>query len=228
MTLLASILSLLVLQGSSFRIGFAFDGSFPSMADEKDYADLLNEAGLSMELERMAWTGGIEALGDVSNRIRLRGAVTTSNYYGAYKENYDPLGYALVGIFTGGLAFLFGTPTNDVISLADESLNIEAAVYYRMVNSPALFIGGGPTVAFASRAIDTPETSFSEDAFGMGFNAGIRIDQESGGRFLGIPLLFGAEAGYRYCNVKFDEKNTKDFSLNFSGPYLRVGTYVNF
>jgi hypothetical protein len=228
MTILASILSLLVLQGSSFRIGFAFDGSFPSMADEKNYADLLNEGGLSFELDRMAWTGGIEALGDISERIRLKGGLTGSNFYGTYKENYNPFSYALIGIFTGGLAFLFGTPTNDVISLSDKSLNIEAAVYYRMVNSPALFIGGGPTVAIASRTIDTPKTSLSEDAVGMGFNAGIRIDQESGGRFLGIPLLFGAEVGYRYCSVKFDEKNTKDFALDFSGPYFRIGTYIDF
>jgi len=227
MTVLVSILSLMVLQGSSFRVGFTFDGSFPAMSDERDYSDLLNEGDLDFKLDDVTWTGGLEALGDVSEKLRLRGSVSVSNFHGTYEENYNPLGYMFLGIFTCGLAFLFGSPDDEVISLEDESLNIEAAAYYKLTESPAVSIGGGPSIVMVSRTIDTPETESSAKATGMGFNAGIRIDQESGFRFLGLPLVLGAEAGYRYCNVKLDEENTGDFSVDFSGPYVKVGTYLN-
>ncbi len=228
MTVLVSILSLLVLQGSSFRVGFTFDGSFPSMSDEKEYSDLLNEGGLELKLDGVTWTGGVEALGDVTEKIRLRGSVSVSNFHGTYEENYDPFGYAILGILTFGLAFMFGSPQDEVISLHDESLNIETAAYYKLTESPALSIGGGPSVVMVSRTLDSPNTESSAKATGVGFNAGLRIDQESAGRFLGLPVVFGAEAGYRYCNVELDEENTGDFSVDFSGPYAKVGTYLKF
>ena len=79
-----------------------------------------------------------------------------------------------------------------------------------------------------SRTLDTPQTESSAKTTSMGFNAGLRIDQESAHRFLGLPLMFGVEAGYRHCNVKLDKENTGDFTVDFSGPYLKVGTYLNF
>lgn len=228
MTVLVSILSLLLLQSSSFRIGFTFDASFPSMSDEKAYSDLLNEGGLEFKLDDVTWTGGVEALGDVTEKIRLRGGISVSNFHGYYRENYDPLRSTLLGILTWGLAFMFGFPEDEVISLHDESLNIETAAYYKLTESPALSIGGGPSVVMVSRTLDSPGTESSARATAMGFNAGLRIDQESAGRFLGLPVVFGAEAGYRYCNVTLDEEYTGDFSVDFSGPYFRVGTYLKF
>ena len=72
MSVLACIMALLSAQGGSFRIGFTFDAGFPQMSAEKDYAELLNEGGLDFRLNDVAWTGGIEALGDVSEKVRLR------------------------------------------------------------------------------------------------------------------------------------------------------------
>lgn len=225
MTVLVSILSLMVLQSSSFRIGFTFDGSFPSMSDEKAYSDLLKEGGLDFKLDDLTWTGGMETIGDVSEKIRLRGSVSVSNFHGTYEENYDPMTYILLGIFTCGLTFLFGSPTNDVISLEDQSLNIEAAAYYKLTGNPALSIGGGPMLAVVSREIETPNTVSSGQATGIGFNAGLRLDQEFGD---GFPVVFGAEAGYRQNNVKIDDGYEGDFIVDFSGAYFKIGTYVNF
>jgi len=228
MTVLVSILSLLVIQGSSFRIGFTFDGGFPGMSDEKDFADLLTEGGLDFKLDNIAWTGGVEALGDISETIRLRGSVSVSRFNGTYEDNYDPGGYILIGILTGGLGFLLGSGNSDVVSLEDRSMNIEAAAYYKLTGNPAISIGGGPSVLMVERSMNTPNTSTSDAATGMGFNAGLRIDQESGGGFLGIPLVFAAEGGYRHCSVKLDGDYTGDFSVDFSGFFVKIGTYLKF
>jgi len=79
----------------------------------------------------------------------------------------------------------------------------------------------------ATRNMDTPNTSTSESASGMGFNLGIRLDGESGG-FLWLPIVFGAEGGYRFSSVKFDTDYSDDFTVDFSGPYVRIGTYLKF
>ena len=227
MTWIVSTMALLALTGSSFRIGFTFDGGFPSMADEKDYADLLAEGGLPVKLDGMAWTGGLEALGDVSRNIRLRGAVSVSRFNGSYEENYDPGSYILIGILTGGLGFLFGDPKDEVVAIDDNSVNIDLSAYYKLTGNPSVSVGGGPSLAMVTRSIDTPNTSSSETASGIGFTAGLRIDQESGG-ILGIPLVFGAEGGYRGCSVKLEGEHTGDFSVDFSGPYVRIGSYLKF
>lgn len=227
MTQILSAMSLLMLLGGSFRIGFSFEGGFPSMADEKDYADLLAEGGLPLKLDGMSWAGGVEALGDVSERLRLRGAVSVQRFNGVYEENYNPGGYLLFGIITGGLGFLLGSPSDEIVALEDRSVNIDLAAYWKLTGSPALSLGAGPSLAMVSRSMDTPNTAVSEEGSGVGFTAGARIDQESGG-VLGIPLVFGAEGGYRHCDVKLEGDHTGDFTLSFSGPYFRIGSYLKF
>lgn len=227
MTALMSALMLLILEGSSFRIGFTFDGAFPGMADEKDYADLLTEGGLPLKLDDMAWAGGLEAIGDVSDRLRLRGGFSVSRYNGVYEENYNPGGHILLGILTGGLAFLFGTPDDDVVALENSSVNFDMSAYYKLTGNPAISVGGGPSLALVTRSIDTPNTTSSHEGSGLGFTAGVRIDQESG-NFLGIPLVFGAEGGYRQCDVQLDDDSSEGFTVDFSGPYFRIGSYLKF
>lgn len=227
MTALSVILSLMALQSTSFRIGFTFDGSWPSMGDEKEYADLLEEGELNYNLDGMTWTGGLEALGDVSNKLRLRGAVTVSRFRGTYEDTDDPFGYILGGILTGGLLFLFNPGGDDVVAMEDVATNIELAGYYKLTDGPTLSVGGGPSVVMVTRSMDTPNTSNSESATGMGFNAALRLDGEAGG-FLGLPIVFGAEGGYRFSSVKFDTEYSDDFTVDFSGPYVRIGTYLKF
>jgi len=219
---LTAFLALAVLQGSSFRIGFTFDGSWPSMGDERDYADLLEEGGIDYNLDGTTWTGGIEALGDVSDKLRLRGAVSVSRFHGVYEDDYDPFGYAITGILTGGLLFLFGSGDEDVVAMEDVATNIELACYYKL---GAISVGGGPTFVSVTRSMDTPNTASSESASGPGFTAGVRLDGESGG-FLGLPIVFGVEGGYRFSSVGFDTEYNDDFSVDFSGPYVRIGTYL--
>lgn len=227
MTALTVALSIAVLQGSSFRVGFTFDGSWPAMGDEKDYADLLEEGDLDYNLDGITWTGGIEALGDVSEKLRLRGGLTVSRFHGTYEDSYNPLGYTIAGILTGGLLFLFGSGGDDVVAMEDVAANIEMAGYYKLTNGPTFSIGGGPSLVMVSRSMKTPNTSSSESASGMGFSAGIRLDGEAGG-FLGLPIVFGAEGGYRFSSVKFDTDYSNDFTVDFSGSYVRVGTYLKF
>ncbi len=227
MTALTAILSLMVIQGSSFRVGFAFDGSWPSMGEEKDYADLLAEGDLDYNLDDMSWTGGIEALGDASEKLRLRGAVTVSRFHGTYEESFDPFSYVVAGILTGGILFLFDPGGDDVVAMEDVATNIELAGYYKLTGGPTVSVGGGPSYVMATRNMDTPNTSTSESASGMGFNLGIRLDGESGG-FLWLPIVFGAEGGYRFSSVKFDTDYSDDFTVDFSGPYVRIGTYLKF
>ena len=227
MTAITAILSILVLQSGSFRVGFTFDGSWPDMSDEKDYSDLLNEGGVDFELESMSWTGGVEGLVDVSDKLRFRGAFSVSRYRGAFDESLDLFGQTIGGILTGGLLFLFGAGDSDVIALEDISTNIETACYYKLTSSPTVSVGGGPSLLMVSRSMDTPNTQSSESATGLGFSAGIRIDQESGG-FLGLPIVFGAEGGYRYSSVELDGDDTGDFTVDFSGTYVKIGTYLKF
>jgi len=232
MMVLACIMALLSAQGGSFRIGLTFDAGFPQMSAEKDYAELLNEGGLDFRLNDVAWTGGIEALGDVSEKVRLRGSISVSRFTGTYEEGYDPLAYILIGIFTGGLGFIFGPPpsVDEVIALEDQAVNIEASAYYKLVQGPVtLSVGGGPAMSFISRRLDTPNTSVSDNGSALGFTAGLRLDGEPGSRFLGcLPIVLGAEGGYRFCKAELDGENSQDFQVDFSGPYIRVGSYFTF
>ena len=229
MTYMTLALLLLSVESGSFRVGLTFDAAFPAMEDEKDYVDVLEEGGLDVDLDRIAWSGGIEALGDVSEKVRLRGSVSLRRFTGAYEEDYDPLSYIILGMFTFGIGFLFGQE-HDVVSIEDQSLDIAASIYYKLNSGPAVFsVGGGPLLAFVSRGVETPETSVTESGTSAGFEVAVRVDQEPGGKVLGcLPVVFGLEAGYRRCSSGLDGEGAGDFPVDFSGPYARVGTYLPF
>lgn len=222
------LLALLTLVSSpSVRIGPSFTASWPSMQNEKDFADMNTAAGLDFQLGTTAWGGAVEVLGDVSDEFRLRGSVGLIRVQGSYSEEYDPLSYVLVGLFTGGLGFLFGQE-NDVINLSDEAVNIEAQVYYRFSRTPAFSVsaGAGPVYTLASRDLDSPNTSTSGSGSGLGFVASLRMDQESSMKMGCIPLMFGLEAGYRYCSVTLNDEEAGDYQLDFSGPFVKLGSYI--
>lgn len=212
---------------SGFRIGTSFIASFPSMQNEKDFADMNTAAGLDFELGSVAWGGSIEMLGDISEKFRIRASVGISRLHGAYEDEYDPMSYILVGICTGGLGFLFGD-TEDVIDLNDQAFTIEAQAYYVFTRTPGLSIsaGAGPIYTFATRKLESPNTSTSGSGSGLGFVASIRMDQESTVRLGCIPLMFGLEAGYKMNSVKISDEEADDYELDFSGPFVKVGSYI--
>ena len=210
-----------------FRIGPSFIASFPSMQNEKDFADMNTMAGLDFELGGIAWGGSIELLGDISEKFKFRAGVGITRLNGAYEDEYDPTTYILAGIFTGGLVFLFGE-TTDVIDLSDEAVTIEAQSYYVLTRTPGVSIsaGAGPVYTFASRNIDSPNTSTSGNGSGLGFVASFRLDQESTFKMGCIPLMFGLEAGYKMNKVTIDDEEADDYELDFSGPFVKVGSYI--
>ncbi len=210
-----------------FRIGPSFIASFPAMQNEKDFAEMNTAAGLDFELGSVAWGGSIELLGDISEKFRFRASVGISRLHGAYEDEYDPTTYIIAGIFTGGLVFLFGEST-DVIDLNDEAVTIEAQAYYVLTRTPGLSIsaGAGPVYTIASRKLESPNTSTSGSGSGLGFVASLRLDQESTFRMGCIPLMFGLEAGYKMNSVNIDDEEANDYELDFSGPFVKVGSYI--
>jgi len=137
------------------------------------------------------------------------------------------MNYILVGILTGGLGFFFGE-TEDVIDLSDEAITIEAEAYYVLSRGQSFSFsaGGGPVYTFASRHLDSPNTTTSGKGSGLGFMASIRLDQESTLRLGCIPLMFGFEAGYKMNSITLDDEDAEDFELDFSGPFVKVGSYI--
>ena len=216
MTAITCGLILLSATGSSFRMGFAFDASFPAMAQEKDYAELLSEAGIDYSLGTVAWTGGVEVIGDVSEKVRLRGSVSVTRFTGAYEEDYNPLSYILLGICTGGIAFIFGSPDADVITMEDQAMTVEASAYYKLMDGPVtVSVGGGPSMAFVTRKLDSPNTSVSDNGNAFGFSAAVRIDQEPGNLLFGcLPIVVGAEGGYRFSKTELSGADTGGFEVD--------------
>ncbi len=210
-----------------FRIGFTFMASFPSMQSEKDFADMNTAAGLDFELGSIAWGGSVELLGDVSEKFRVRGSVGISRLHGAYEDEYDPISYILVGIFTGGLGFLF-SETEDVVDLNDQAFTIEAQAYYVLSRTPGMSIsaGAGPIYTWATRKLDSPNTATSGSGSGLGFVASLRLDQESTVKLGCLPLMFGLEGGYRMNSVNISDEEADDYELDFSGPFVKVGSYI--
>ncbi|MBD3369805.1 hypothetical protein GF402_05510 [Candidatus Fermentibacteria bacterium] len=226
MTSIGLLVLLSAIQSGVFRVGGSFDASYPFMGDERDYADLLSEGDIDMDLSTFAWSGSIEALGDISRDVRLRGNIGVRRYSGAYGDKVDPFTYLFVGMFTGGIGFLF-PPGDETITIHDEAITVEASAYYKLNDGPALLsVGGGPMVAFVTRDVDTPYTRTEDTGTGFGLNAAFRIDQEPAEKFLGcLPVTMGGEVGFRYCDVPIEDS---DFSVDFTGPYARFGTYVAF
>lgn len=216
--------------GPTLRIGTFFLASYPAMSDEKDFAEMTNDAGLDFTLGSVAWGGGIEMLGDaIPGKLRFRGSVGISRIQGAYKDEYDPLTYIILGVCTGGLAFLFGD-THDVIDLDDQELFFELEAYYIILDGSAFsFAAGiGPTYCSVRRQLDSPNTSTLGTGSSFGFITSLRIDQESDFKLGCIPVHFGLEAGYKSNNVTLSEPEANGFTVDFSGPFAKVGTYIGF
>ena len=209
-----------------FRIGFTFIASFPSMQNEKDFADMNTAAGLDFELGTAAWGGCVEVLGDVSEKFRLRGSVGGTNFSGGYSEGYDPMQNLFLVLFTLGL--FSGGGEDDVIELNDQAISIEAQAYYVLTRTPGMSVsaGAGPIYTFATRKLDSPNTATSGSGSGLGFVASLRLDQESTFKLGCLPLMFGLEGGYRMNSVKISDEEADDYELDFSGPFVKVGSYI--
>ncbi len=216
--------------GPAFRIGTFFMASIPGMDDEKDFAEMTNDAGLDFSLGTIAWGGGIEMLVDaIPSKLRIRSSVGISRIQGAYSDNYDPLSYILIGIATGGIAFLFGD-TQEIIDLDDQELFFELEAYYIILDGNAFSFsaGIGPTYCSVRRELDSPNTSTLGTGSSFGFVTSLRIDQESTFRLACLPVNFGLEAGYRSSKVTLSEAEANEFTVDFSGPFAKVGTYIGF
>ncbi len=209
-----------------FRIGFSFMTSFPSMQNEKDFADMNTAAGLDFELGSVAWGGSLELLGDLSEKFRIRGSVGGSNFSGGYSEGYNAMQNMFLILFTLGL--FSGSSEEDVIELNDQAITLEAQAYYVLTRSSGMSIsaGAGPIYTFATRKLKSPNTSTSGSGSGLGFVASIRLDQESTMNLGCLPLMLGLEGGYKINSVNISDEEADDYELDFSGPFVKVGTYI--
>ncbi len=209
-----------------FRIGFTFNASFPSMQSEKDFADMNTAAGLDFELGSTALGGSVEVLGDVSEKFRIRGSFGGTNFSGGYSEGYNAMQNLFMIIFTLGL--FSGGAEDDVIELNDQAISIEAQAYYVLSRTPGMSIsaGAGPIYTFATRKLDSPNTATSGSGSGLGFVASLRLDQESTFKLGCLPLMFGLEGGYRMNNIKISDEEADDYELDFSGPFVKLGSYI--
>ena len=209
-----------------FRIGFSFIASFPSMQSEKDFADMNTAGGLDFELGSTAWGGSVEVLGDISEKFRIRGSVGGTNFTGGYSEDYDAMQNLFLVLFTLGLFSRSGE--EDVIELTDQAISIEAQAYYVLTRTAGMSVsaGAGPTYTFATRKLDSPNTATSGSGSGLGFVASLRLDQESTFKLGCLPLMFGLEGGYRMNSVKISDEEADSYELDFSGPFVKVGSYI--
>lgn len=217
--------------GSSFspgiRIGPCFGMSWPSMQDEKDFAQMNNDAGVDFELESIALTGSLELLADVGERFRIRGGLGVSNLHGAYEEDYNPFERIMIGMFTFGIGLLFDNQ-DDVIGLDDQAVSIEAQAYYMLSRGEdySISAGAGPVMTWASRSLESPNTSTSGSGSNIGVVASFRLDQESPFNIGCIQMLLGFEAGYKYSSIELGDSEAGGFTLDFSGPFLKMGTFL--
>ncbi len=209
-----------------FRIGFTFMASFPSMQSEKDFADMNTAAGLNFELGSTAWGGSVEVLGDVSEKFRIRGSVGGTNFSGGYSEDYNAMQNIFLVLFTLGL--FSGDGEDHVIDLNDQAISIEAQAYYVLSRTAGMSVsaGAGPIYTFATRKLDSPNTATSGSGSGLGFVASLRLDQESTFKLGCLPLMFGLEGGYRMNSVKISDEEADDYELDFSGPFVKIGSYI--
>jgi hypothetical protein len=208
-----------------FRISFGFGLDFPAMGDENAFADEMNAAEVPFDLDKVASSGTVDLLYDASERLKLRAGVGFGSFDGAYSEEYDEYGDVLLAIITLGLSSLLDTD-EEVIDLEDSYVSVEAAGYYVLARGPAsLSVGGGPLLLFADRTLESPNTTSTASGSALGFSGALRLEQESGG-FLGLPLRFFLEGGYRHARVPLE--GAGDFELDFSGLQARAGLGLYF
>lgn len=213
-----------------FRFGSCFIISCPSMQNEKDFAEMNNEAGGAFELGSVAFGGSIELLADMGDRFRIRGSFVVSRLTGAYEEEFNPAIYGVLGVFTCGWGLLFYNPSEDVIYLNDEAVSIEAEAYYLFSREDgfSFSVGAGPVYTWATRKLDSPNTSTKGSGSAFGLLTSLRLDQESTINIGCIPMIFGLEAGYRFNNVEIDGQEDDGYTLDFSGPFVKLGSYIGF
>ena len=210
-----------------FRLGMSYTASIPSMQNEKDFADMTTDAGLSFKLGSLAQGVSIDLLGDISDRFRLRGGASILNLEGSYSEDFNIGQQIIIAIITLGL---FSHGSNEVIDLNDQAVSVEFEVYYILTRNEAvsLSIGAGPIYTFATRTLDTPLTSTTGTGNGLGFLGSLRLDQESSLNILGLHFMFGLEVGYRMNKVNISDTEADNYELDFSGPFVKAGPYIGF
>lgn len=219
----AFVFTLLTLQGGFLRIGYSFGFGTPSMGDEKAFAEVLTDFGIDYNLDGASTRQGIELLTDASSAVRLRGGASITRFRGDHSQTTS-YSNVFLAIFTLGL---LGSSSSSerVIWLDNVSTDFEASAYYIMPGASWFSLGGGPVLTSVTRRFNTLNSTVRESKTDIGFHTGARLDQLSG-RFLGLPIVFGAEVGYRFQKVKLDGSDTGDFSVDFSGPMVNFGTYL--
>ena len=226
MCLLKVVLSVLALQGGSFKIGYSFGVGFPAMDDEKAYADVFLDSGIDYELGSASNRMGLEAITDISESLRFRGSVSMMSFKGDHTQTSTSWDYISIWtIFSFGI---IGSSRSDetMIWVDDVSTEVEASVYYKIPGADWISVGGGPVLSFTSRTVNTIYSRVRDRKTGLGLHTGVRLDQRSGS-ILGLPIVFGGEIGYRFQDVTLDGAGTGSFSVDFTGPVISAGTYLN-
>ncbi len=210
-----------------FKIGFGFGFGFPSMSDEDLFAEEMEAAGIPFETDEVVTSGIVDLTFDASSRFKVRGGLGFGSFDGAYSEEYSSMDDVWLALLTLGFSSLFDSD-EEVIDLADSYVEIETEGYYVISRSAgaSFSAGGGPVFTFVNRSLESPLTSSERSGSAMGFMGSLRVEQEGGGRFIGLPLRLFAQGGYRRSCVALDE--AEDFELDFSGPYLRAGLALQF
>ena len=185
-----------------FRLGIGLTTSIPSMQMEKEYADMNSEAGIGYDLSTFAGGTSIELLGDLSERLRIRGSVGVTEFKGEYR--------------------------NTLIILDDRAISVEAQAYFLLNRGKDISFsaGAGPTYTWVRRNLNSFYTSTSGSGSGFGLVTSIRLDQEWPWKIGNISILMALEAGYRLNNIKLDNEEADGFELDFSGPFLKIGSYI--
>lgn len=212
----------------SYKLGISLNAAYFSMSDEEKVADEFQAAGVDFNLNSASLGVNFDFIADISSKLKTRAGISFTEFSGVYSETSISWNLAFAAIFTCGLALLFA-PENDVIDLSDEAVSIEAGLYYNLVRneSSTLSVGAGPNYSFMTRKLKTPNTITRSSGSGLGFQASMRFDQEGDQRIFGcIPMLLGFEAGYIYRKIELDGDETDGFELDFSGPFLKFGTYI--
>jgi len=226
MTAISQVMLLLALLPGRWKIGYQFGIGMPSMADEEAYSRVLQQGAVSeYELDEASGRLGFEVIGDLSERLRFKGALGWSFYGGEYSEGGGSFELLFTHWFLLGLGALLSDSGEEVVWVDNAATELDALVYYSMPGADWLSAGGGPVYTWVSRSVNTPYSSVEGSGSGPGFHAGLRVDQLSD-RTLGLPLVFGGEFGYRHQKIELDSEETGGFTVDYSGPVFSLGTYI--